>query len=38
MAQLTFVIQTPITFGDEHKNLLKMLEKLQGNRLHHVAR
>ena len=38
MAQLTFVIQTPLTFGDEHKNLLKMLEKLQGNRLHQVAR
>ena len=38
MAQLTFVIQTPLTFGDEHKNLLKMIEKLQGNRLHQVAR
>lgn len=38
MAQLTFVIQTPITFGDEHENLLKMLEKLQKNRVHQVAR
>ena len=38
MAQLTFVIQTPITFGEEHENLLKMLEKLQRNRVHQVAR